>query len=162
MKKSLISLKYLTAGLALALSSASFAAGVDINVNSNDLAIGGYGPVAYFSDSKPTKGKADYTAVYNGAIYQFASAEHRDLFRANPEKYTPQYGGFCAYGVAKQRKFSADPEAWRVVDDKLYLNLNKKIQKTWLKDVPGYIKSSEQIWPEIKGSTDSYLESIGS
>ncbi|MBL4852268.1 MAG: YHS domain-containing protein [Gammaproteobacteria bacterium] len=162
MKKPFNSLKHFTAGLLLTLSSGVFAASVEINTNDNDTAISGYDPVAYFTDSKPTEGKARYTAAYNDAIYQFTSAKNRDLFRANPEKYAPQYGGFCAYGLTKHRKFDVDPTAWRVVDGKLYLNLNEKVQKVWLKDVPGNIESAEEIWPEVKGSTDAYLESVSS
>lgn len=144
------------------IGSLAFAGHVAINTDNNDLAIMGYDPVSYFTDKKAKKGKAKYTAVYNGAVYNFASVSNRDVFRANAEKYAPQYGGFCAFGVTKNRKFSADPEAWRVVDGKLYLNLNKKVQAIWLEDVPGNIESSEEIWPEIKGSTDAYLEEASS
>ncbi len=144
------------------IGSAAFAGHAAINTDDNDLAIKGYDPVAYFTDKKATKGKAKYTAAHDGAIYHFASAKNRDLFRANADKYAPQYGGFCAFGVTKNRKFSADPEAWRVVDGKLYLNLNKKVQSIWLEDVPGNIETSEEIWPEIKGTTDAYLEAVSS
>lgn len=142
----------------LLLSSLTNAADIDANADINDLAIKGYDPVSYFMDNKPMMGSNDYTATYKNAIYQFASAEHRDTFRANPEKYAPQFGGFCAFGVTKERKFDTDPTAWRISDGKLYLNLNKNVQKLWLKDVPGNIASADGIWPEIKSHTDAVLE----
>jgi YHS domain-containing protein len=148
------------ATLALSLSAASFAADIDMNANGNDLAIQGYDPVAYFTNEKPTRGSSDFTATYKNAIYHFSSEENRDLFRASPAKYAPQFGGFCAFGVTKGRKFDTDPTAWRVVDGKLYLNLNKDVQKVWLEDVPGYITNANQTWPTIKSFTDSALETF--
>lgn len=146
--------------LALSLSLASFAADIDMNANGNDLAIQGYDPVAYFTNEKPTKGNSDFTATYKNAIYHFSSEQNRDLFRASPAKYAPQFGGFCAFGVTKGRKFDTDPTAWRVVDGKLYLNLNKDVQKVWLEDVPGYITNANQTWPTIKSFSDSALETF--
>lgn len=148
------------ATLALSLSAASFAADIDMNANGNDLAIQGYDPVAYFTNEKPTKGSSDFTATYKNAIYHFSSEQNRDLFRASPAKYAPQFGGFCAFGVTRGRKFDTDPTAWRVVDGKLYLNLNKDVQKVWLEDVPGYITNANQTWPTIKSFTDSALETF--
>lgn len=143
---------------ALLLSSLANAADIDANADLNDLAIKGYDPVSYFVDNKPMMGSNDYTATYKNAIYQFASAEHRDTFRANPEKYAPQFGGFCAFGVTKERKFDTDPTAWRISDGKLYLNLNKNVQKLWQKDVSGNIAAADAIWPDIKYHTDAVLE----
>lgn len=142
----------------LLMSSLTYAADIDANADINDVAIKGYDPVSYFTDSKPVKGSTEYTATYKNAIYQFSSADHRDLFRENPEKYAPQFGGFCAFGVTKERKFDTDPTAWKITDGKLYLNLNKNVQKLWLKDVPGHIASADDIWPEIKGYSDAVLE----
>lgn len=154
--------KILSVFILASIGNAVFAAAPSMNVDKNDLAISGYDPVAYFTDNKAKKGKSDYAAVHNGAVYHFSSAKNRDLFRKDAEKYAPQYGGFCAFGVTKHRKFSTDPTAWRIVDGKLYLNLNKKIQALWVKDIPGHIENSEKIWPEIKGSTDTYLETVSS
>jgi len=144
----------------LVLSSASFAADIDVNANGNDVAIQGYDPVAYFTEETPTKGSASYTATYKNAIYHFSSEQNRDLFRASPTKYAPQYGGFCAFGVTKGRKFNTDPTAWRVVDGKLYLNLNKDVQKVWLEDIPGYITNANETWTSIKSFTDGALENL--
>lgn len=153
-------LKSTAFSVALLASSASFAADIDINANSNDVAIQGYDPVAYFTEAAPTKGSAQYTATYKNAIYQFSSEQNRDLFRAEPSKYAPQYGGFCAFGVTKGRKFDTDPMAWRVVDGKLYLNLNKDVQKLWVEDIPGYITNANDTWPTIKTFSDETLETF--
>lgn len=153
-------LKSTAFSVALLASSASFAADIDINANSNDVAIQGYDPVAYFTEAAPTKGSAQYTATYKNAIYQFSSEQNRDLFRADPSKYAPQYGGFCAFGVTKGRKFDTDPMAWRVVDGKLYLNLNKDVQKLWVEDIPGYITNANDTWPTIKTFSDETLETF--
>lgn len=143
---------------ALLLGNLSYAADIDMNADINDIAIKGYDPVSYFIDSTPTQGSSNYTATYKNAIYQFSSAQNRDDFRANPEKFAPQFGGYCAFGVTKERKFDTDPTAWRIADGKLYLNLNKKVQKLWLKDVPGNITSADGIWTDIKDHSDEVLE----
>jgi YHS domain-containing protein len=145
---------------ALLASSFAFAANIEVNANDNDLAIKGYDTVSYFTKGKPTKGSDKYSAAYNGAIYHFASAENRDLFKGNPAKYVPQYGGFCAFGVALNQKFDTDPTAWYIENDKLYLNLNKDVQKKWLTDVPGYLKQSQGNWTTIKGLTTAQIDEI--
>ena len=119
--------------------------------------ISGYDPVAYFTESKPMKGSGYHVAEYQGVTYAFASKDHKEMFKDNPEKYVPAYGGYCAYGVAVGKKFVSDPEAWKVVDGTLYLNLDKDIQNKWLQDVPGYIKKSEANWKEIKDKAPSDL-----
>ena len=138
------------AGLAgsLLFSSLSFASAV--NLGENDVAIHGYDPVAYFVDSKPVAGNAKYTATYEGAIYRFSSAKNRDMFKANAAKYAPQFGGYCAMGVALNKKLDIDPAAFYIQDDKLYLNLNKTVQKKWFEDVPGHIKTADRIWDGIE------------
>jgi len=145
---------------ALLVSSLSFAANIEVNANNNDLAIKGYDTVSYFTEGSPTKGSDKYTAAYNGAIYHFSSADNRDLFKAMPAKYAPQYGGFCAMGVAMNQKFDTDPTAWHIKGDKLYLNLNKDVQKQWLKDVPGFLKTAQVNWTGIKGLTEEQIEKI--
>lgn len=143
-------LKTILAGSILVASSLSFAADIDMNADANDLAIKGYDPVSYFTMSTPKMGNASYTATYKGGIYRFSNEENRDMFKANPAKYAPQYGGFCAFGVAMEKKFDTDPLAWKIVDNKLYLNLNKDVQKKWLTDVPGYLNLSSDNWSDIK------------
>lgn len=145
---------------ALLLSSLSYAANIEVNANGNDLAIKGYDTVSYFTKGAPTKGSNEFTAAYNGAIYQFSSAKNRDLFKAEPTKYAPQYGGFCAMGVALNQKFDTDPTAWHIQGDKLYLNLNKDVQKKWVTDIPGYIETAQVNWKDIKGLTEAQIKKI--
>lgn len=146
-------LKTITASLLLAASSMSFAADIDMNADANDLAIKGYDPVAYFTMGKPVNGDINYTATYKGAIYRFSSESNRDMFRADPAKFAPQYGGYCAYGVTRDKKFDTDPTAWRIVDNKLYLNLNKSVQKAWLENTQAFINQSDESWLVIKDKT---------
>jgi len=100
-----------------------------INIDASGLALKGYDPVAYFPIGAPTLGKVQFTATHQGATYRFASTANRDTFTASPAQYAPAYGGFCAMGVALEKKLDVDPQAWRVVDGKLYLNVNKDVQK---------------------------------
>ena len=113
------------------------------------VAIKGYDPVAYFTDKKPVKGKAEFSYDWQGAKWLFASAEHRDAFAKAPEKYAPQYGGYCAYGVSQGAAVKVEPDLWTVVDGKLYLNYDKSVQKTWEKDIPGYIAQADKKWPGV-------------
>jgi YHS domain-containing protein len=114
------------------------------------VAIEGYDPVAYFTDGMPVEGSSDFTAEYNGAVWRFASAANRDAFAANPEAYAPQYGGYCAWAVSQGYTAPIDPEAWKIVDDKLYLNFNKSVQRRWAGDIPGNIAKGDANWPGIK------------
>ena len=137
-------------GAALAFAGAVAAQKPEVYSDSGG-AIRGYDPVAYFTAGKPTKGSGAFTHQWRGATWHFASAENRDRFAADPEKYAPQYGGYCAYGVAQGYAVSIDPSAWSVVDDKLYLNYSKRVQADWQKDVPGYIRKADGNWPKVLG-----------
>ncbi len=119
------------------------------------LAIKGYDPVAYFTDNKPMQGKVEFVHEWAGAKWNFASAEHRDAFKAAPEKYAPQYGGFCAFGVCmKNAKFPTDPTAWKVVEGKLYLNYNKQTQDAWAQDpLPATISKGDANWKTLSSAT---------
>lgn len=119
----------------------------------NGLAIDGYDPVAYFTEKKPVKGVPEFRADYHGSTFQFVSVDHRDAFAADPAKYAPQYGGYCAYGVAKGYKAKIDPEAFSVVHGTLYLNYSDAIRMRWLSDVPGYIQQADANWPEVRTQT---------
>lgn len=143
--------------LGLAFGSVAMAADRDMNADSNDVAIHGYDPVAYFSKGQPVQGSAEFTATYKNAIYEFSTAENRDSFRADPAKYAPQFGGHCAMGVALNKKLDVDPTAWRIVDGKLYLNLNKDVQAKWLQDVSGNLKTANHVWPKIKNTAADKL-----
>lgn len=120
----------------------------------NGIAINGYDPVAYFTDNMPVKGKEAFSFDWNGAKWQFSSDTNMALFKANPEKYAPQYGGFCAYGVSENHKSPTDPNAWTIVEEKLYLNYSPKVKELWTKDIPNRIKKANDYWSLIKDSKD--------
>jgi YHS domain-containing protein len=144
----------LATGLALAPAATSFGAN-EVNTTSGytaagaPLALHGFDPVSYFSASTPTAGDARFTAVHDGAAYYFARQENLDLFKANPAKYAPAYGGFCAFGVSVGKKFDGDPRYWKIVDGKLYLNLNEEIAQKFNADPAGSIAKAEKNWPSI-------------
>lgn len=117
--------------------------------NSKGIAIKGYDTVAYFDQSQPVKGAAQFSYDWNGAKWLFSSAAHRDTFAKDPAKYAPQYGGYCAYGVSQGHAVEVDPTAWKIVDGKLYLNNSKAIQQEWFKDIPGHITEADQNWPTL-------------
>lgn len=128
-----------------------------VNVDTQGVGLHGYDPVAYFSDQAPAIGLAAYHASYDGVRYHFASRAHQQQFQANPAAYVPQFGGFCAMGVALGKKLDGDPLAWKVVDNKLYLNVNKEVQKKWLEDVPGHIQTARDSWPAIANKAPNAL-----
>jgi YHS domain-containing protein len=107
-------------------------------------AIDGYDPVAYFTEQTPTKGSTAFSLEWKGATWYFATENNRTLFRQNPEKYAPQYGGWCAYGWSQGYPAKIDPTAWTIVDQKLYLNYNARIQKQWLKKQTEFIEAANR------------------
>jgi YHS domain-containing protein len=138
-------------GLMLVLAPLPVSAEGVVNASSwTGTAIEGYDPVAYFEEGKPVEGDSDYTHEWMGATWYFASAANRDLFAADPQKYAPQYGGYCAWAVANGYTAKIDPQAWAVVDDKLYLNYSLDVQKQWQQDVPGNITKADGNWPGIR------------
>lgn len=112
-------------------------------------AIRGYDVVAYFTQNKPVKGNDRYSLDWNGATWYFASAENRNRFKTDPEKYAPQYGGYCAWAVANGYTASTDPAAWRIVNGKLYLNYSLGVQEKWSQDIPGNIARGDKNWPGV-------------
>ena len=147
----------LTATLLLAvfaLAPAAMAAderniGTGVTAAGAPLAIHGYDPVAYFTDGAAMIGSYKHTYVHNGASYRFVSDVNRKKFERSPERYAPQFGGFCAFGVSVGKKFDGDPRVFKVVDDKLYFNLNPEIKATWVKDIPGNVRKAERNWSRI-------------
>jgi len=115
----------------------------------DSIAIRGADAVAYFTESRYVPGSADYTYEWAEATWQFSSAENRDLFAENPEQYAPQYGGFCAWAVAEGYTAPIDPTAWEIVDGKLYLNYDARIQRRWQRDIPGNIARANENWPNV-------------
>lgn len=143
--------------VATALVSNAFSAGFDVNATITGLGLRGVDPVSYFTNGAPQDGDFSITAVHNDVTYRFTSEENRDLFQQNPEKYLPQYGGFCAFGTAMGVKVDGDPNLWKIVDGKLYLNLAPSIQERWNKDIPGFIATADTKWGELKDVNPSEL-----
>ncbi|HEY5550521.1 MAG TPA: YHS domain-containing (seleno)protein [Opitutaceae bacterium] len=135
--------------LVATLLTTSLTAG-PVNTNWRGLAIKGYDPVAYSTDGKPVEGSAEMTFEWEGAKWRFASAEHRDAFAKEPARYAPQFGGYCAWAVSQGYTADIDPEAWKIVDGKLYLNYSPKIQEKWVQDIPGNIAKAEANWPKLR------------
>ncbi|MEM6639718.1 MAG: YHS domain-containing (seleno)protein [Pseudomonadota bacterium] len=140
----------LIAALFLALAPAAFADKDPIYTSVlSDKALKGYDAVSYFTAGKPQKGKKSISHEWNGATWLFTSEENRDLFAGDPERYAPQYGGYCAWAVSQGYTASGDPKVWKIVDDKLYVNYNKKVGKTWSEDPQGFIKLANENWPKV-------------
>ena len=146
--------KFLVAGIAAAVSCSlpfgwrAFAGSTQatVSVDGDRVAIQGYDTVAYFTDGKPVKGRPEFESEWLGAKWRFATAEHRDLFASKPDTYAPRFGGFCAMGMTGGGRYTADPEAWAVVDGKLYLNSDKATRADWQKDTIGNTQKAEERW----------------
>ena len=134
----------------LLCSMPAFAGKADsIYKDGSGLAIRGYDPVAYFEQSRPVKGSSQFSHQWMGATWLFASAAHRDQFAADPERYAPQYGGYCSYAVSQGHTASIDPEAWKIVNGKLYLNYSQGVKVKWEQDITGYIEKANRNWPDL-------------
>ena len=153
-------------GLTLAAAAVTLSASAadEVNVSSGltlaggPLALRGYDAVAYIKDGDAVRGKADHSTLHGGAVYRFASADHKAAFERDPKRYLPAYGGFCAFGVSVGAKFDGDPEVFRVVDGRLFLNLNSEIQQKWEGDVKGNIKKADRTWKKIGDTPISELK----
>ena len=120
--------------------------------STSDGAIRGYDPVAFFNEQKPVMGKPDISLEWNNATWHFVSVKNRQAFEADPTRYAPQYGGYCAYGTADGdgHKAPTQAETWTIVDGKLYFNYNKDVQNTWMKERAQYIIKADKNWPTVK------------
>lgn len=126
------------------------AAPVDpINKDRQGVALKGYDPTAYFQQSKPVKGSAEFTYEWSGALWHFESAQSRDLFKANPDKYAPQYGGYCSWAVSNNYTADVDPDAWKIIDGKLYLNYSKSVQRKWEPEAAKRVVDADRNWPGL-------------
>jgi len=141
--------KAIMVSLLLLLSVSSLAIDPIYTGGATRAAIKGYDTVAYFTEGKPVKGLAQYSVQYQDATWHFSSEENQQLFMAAPEKYAPQYGGYCAYAIARGTTASIKPKYFTVHHGKLYLNYNKGVQKRWQKDKRGYIKKANKNWPGL-------------
>ena len=117
----------------------------------------GYDLVSYHKGEKPVRGDGKNVAVLDGTTYLFASEENKKVFERDPERYLPAYGGYCAFGVAINKKFVGDPEVWKIVDGTLYLNLDKNIQSNWNQDIQGNITKADWNWTGIKDKSPDEL-----
>ncbi len=144
-------LVYLIASItALGVFTTSVFARDIVNVaGASGVALDGYDPVAFFIDKKPMNGDPAISATHNGAKYFFTSKEHKVAFEADPQKYVPRFGGYCAFGVAEGALFPVDINTWQIRDGKLYLNLNPAVLELFNKDVQGYIAKAEKNWPNL-------------
>lgn len=137
------------AGLSGLIGPASAADPVNKLDSKSGAAIKGYDPVAYFVQGKPVAGKEEHAVTRDGARWLFSSAENKALFEQDPAKYTPAYGGYCAYGVAAGYLVKIEPDAWAIRDGKLYLNYDKSVQKQWERNPAQQIKSADANWPKL-------------
>ena len=144
-----LALAFFVFALALLAAAPAAWAAAPVNVDKAKLALQGYDPVAYFEEGKPVKGKAEYTVAWMEATWRFASAKNKEAFQADPARYAPQYGGYCAWAVSQGYTADIDPSAWKIVNGKLYLNYNKSIQEKWAKDIPGLVAKADKNWPGI-------------
>jgi YHS domain-containing protein len=136
--------------IALGFALPAAARGV-VNASSfTGTAIEGYDPGAYFHEGRPIDGQSAFAHDWMGVTWYFASAENRDLFAADPDRYAPQYGGYCAWAVGQGYTATIDPEAWRIIEGKLYLNYSKDVQAQWARDIPGNIARGDANWPKIR------------
>lgn len=138
----------LAGAAALLLSSPALAA-PNVYQTGEGVAVNGADVVAYFTEGRPVDGNPAFSVQHDGATWQFASAANRDLFAADPARYAPQYGGYCAYAVSYGSTATTVPEAWKIVDDKLYLNYSTGVRTKWEKDIPDYIAKADANWPGV-------------
>lgn len=120
-----------------------------VNRDKHNLALQGYDPVAYFTDGKPIQGRKEFHSTHAGTTYQFASAQHKQMFDGNPAMYEPRFGGYCGYAASINKVSPIDPNFWEVLDGELVLQHNQKAWDLWHKDVPGNLKKAHANWPGL-------------
>ena len=129
-----------------------------LNVFTNSTTgVQGFDLVSYHIQTSPQRGNGHHVSMHDGVTYLFSNKENKQAFDQNPQKYVPAYGGYCAYGVSVGKKFVGDPEVWKLVGGRLYLNLDKNVQKEWEKDIPGRIEMADKEWPKIKDASPESL-----
>lgn len=150
-RNKIYNMKKMIASLALGLTMLIHAQAQKAEVYSpGGTAIKGYDPVAFFTDGKAVKGSDKLMYSWHGASWQFATQKNLDMFKANPDKYAPQYGGYCAYGTAQGHKAPIEIDTWTIAGNKLYFNYDQDVKSKWMKDQPGYIRKADMQWPSIK------------
>lgn len=121
----------------------------EFNVDETGLAIGGYDPVAYFTLGKPTPGRQEFAAAHNGVAFRFASLEHRDLFLADPDRYVPAYGAWCAWAASRNSLAAVDPTQFVIHDGRLFLNYNARLNRKFGRDLATNVNKADSFWPEL-------------
>ncbi|MEZ4333591.1 MAG: YHS domain-containing (seleno)protein [Myxococcota bacterium] len=144
------------ASLAMAASGPA-AAGGDPSITHSAPAVQGYDVVSYHQGEKPQRGNGNHVAEFEGVPYLFVDEANRKAFERDPARYAPAYGGFCAYGVSVGKKFIGDPDVWKIVDGRLYLNLDTRVQESWAKDIPGHIRRADARWKQIAATPPGEL-----
>jgi YHS domain-containing protein len=148
-------IRHACAGAAIALTGLAFAAPAHADKDPvytgtfSNTAVQGHDPVAYFTEGRPVKGSRDFATTYEGAEFRFASQENLDAFLADPARYAPQFGGYCAWAVSEGYTAKGDADHWAIVDDRLYLNYDKNVQTRWEQDRSGHINKANTNWPEV-------------
>ncbi|EQA44801.1 YHS domain protein [Leptospira broomii serovar Hurstbridge str. 5399] len=143
-------LYFLFPSLLLFIAACSARQAVDPIFKADGLvAIRGYDPVAYFSENKAVAGNEKFQTTWNGAKWKFSSNKNMEAFKKKPESFAPQYGGYCAYAMRDGETYEIDPNAWKIVDGKLYLNYNEKVNGFWSRDIPGNIKKANDQWIKL-------------
>ena len=156
----LLSILLLTATLTAPTVAAQAAAGtkVLINTDKTGLALQGYDPVAFFTDGRPVQGSAAHRTSHLGAEYRFASAEHQNAFEAEPAKYAPQFGGYCAYGVSQGHTAPVQIDTWQIVDGRLLLNYSQSVKRKFDADRAAYLQKADANWPGVVEREGKRLE----
>lgn len=135
--------------LPLAGQSPDPAARVLVNTDKQGLALGGHDPVAFFTEARAVKGSPTHTVTWQGATYRFSSAGHRDAFEAEPAKYAPAFGGYCAYGASRGYAASVEIDTWQIVDGRLILNYSQSVKRRFNEDRAGYLQKADREWPGV-------------
>ncbi len=144
------SLAALLAGLAISTGGPAQAASSAIFTPSSGLALDGYDTVAFFTQGRPVRGEARFETAWQGARWRFSTQDHLNQFLAEPARFAPQYGGYCAWAVGAQNALApGDARYWRIVDGKLYVNYDAGVQRQWVRDIPGFILAADRNWPAI-------------
>lgn len=128
-----------------------------VNAEKSGVGLKGYDPVSYFVSSAPVEGDPTITAVHDSTLYAFANETNRDAFVVDPERYLPAYGGFCALAMSFGKKVDIDPNAWKIVDGKLYVQANSRAAELWQKDISGNISKADGTWPAVMNKAPNDL-----
>lgn len=146
----LIAAAALSAPLAISTPMAMADGGVFVGVEGGNIAVSGYDTVSYFQgNGQPVLGDARFKVKHDGAVFHFSSQANANTFKANPDRYAPQYGGHCAWAMSRGSLAPGDPTLYKIHDGKLYLNFNRNVQSTWLGDIDGFIAKSDPAWTKI-------------